>query len=222
MGARTTKMSLKKIVVFDWSGTLSDDRKPVYEANKVLFQSYGKEIQPYHEWEDSRCGNAAEYAKMRGIEDEPKEIQKRFTQCFKDITEKGIKPTPYKGIHDVLKILKKEGSVLFLVSSHPHEILVDEVKTYGVFDHFHDVQGSIFDKSVAIQSLIKKFSFENAQVVYVGDTIQDVRAAKKAGVKMFAVTEGYHSQEQLLKEDPDWIYPNVTHIPSLLDKIFSK
>jgi beta-phosphoglucomutase-like phosphatase (HAD superfamily) len=32
-----------KLYIFDWSGTLSDDRRPVYEANMRVLVAYGKQ-----------------------------------------------------------------------------------------------------------------------------------------------------------------------------------
>ena len=39
-----------RLFVFDWSGTISDDRKPVYTANMRLLQGHGKPTMTFEEW----------------------------------------------------------------------------------------------------------------------------------------------------------------------------
>ncbi len=43
----------------------------------------------------------------------------------------------------------------------------------------------------------------------IGDTPSDIRAAKKCGLQSVAVATGHYSQEELLKEQPDLVLPNL-------------
>jgi len=42
-------------------------------------------------------------------------------------------------------------------------------------------------------------------MLYVGDEIRDIRAARKVGIAVAAVTWGFNSQEALAAENPDFL-----------------
>ena len=45
---------------------------------------------------------------------------------------------------------------------------------------------------------------------YVGDSLLDVKMAKAAGVKMFSVTTGYETRDELTKAGADAVFENLT------------
>ena len=50
----------------------------------------------------------------------------------------------------------------------------------------------------------------------VGDTINDIIAARRAGIKSAAITTGFDSEDILLKERPDWIIRNIAEVKTLV------
>jgi len=45
-------------------------------------------------------------------------------------------------------------------------------------------------------------------VYVIGDTPLDVRCAKPHGVQTVGVATGFHSLEELVVEEPDYLFPN--------------
>ena len=41
-----------------------------------------------------------------------------------------------------------------------------------------------------------------SKTIYLGDMVQDIKAAKLSGLQSAGVTTGYHSREKLLRENP--------------------
>lgn len=206
-----------KLILFDWSGTLSDDRKPVYLANRKLLEYFGRPDITYEYWLHARCGSAIEFAKNNGVIAPDSEIQEKFTALFKECVSSGdAKPTPYPKIGTILKALKDAGKQMIVISSHPEPILRKEAEEYGVAEYFVEIIGSIFDKSVTIKEVCEKYNIPPKEACYIGDTCQDMRAAKKAGVFGIAVWTGYHSMEQLRAEEPHFLVEHVGFVPGLL------
>ena len=56
-----------------------------------------------------------------------------------------------------------------------------------------------------IKHLLKEKNFSNGDMVYVGDEVRDIKAAKKARVRVIAVTWGLNSRKILEKEHPDYL-----------------
>jgi phosphoglycolate phosphatase len=54
------------------------------------------------------------------------------------------------------------------------------------------------------------------EVVYVGDSIIDVRAAKAAGIKVASVTTGRYSHERLRNEGSDYIMDSLSELLDLV------
>lgn len=206
----------KTAIFFDWSGTLSDDIYPVFVANNLVLESYGAKKCQYQEWLDFCCGNASEFLLKFGIKDSAESIQQKYEKAFtKTTNELNIRPTIYHFSKDCLVALKEKGVTLIVISAHPQDALEREAKEYKIQDLFQYIIGSAFDKAKIIEEYSKKMNFAPENVVYVGDTVQDVRASKKAGVMSIAVYGGYHKKEMLEKENPDRLFENASKLTSL-------
>lgn len=68
---------------------------------------------------------------------------------------------------------------------------------YSSIDYFH--------KNKIIEKAMKKYGMEKENVIYIGDEIRDVKAAKEAGIKVASVTWGYNFESVLSKYNPDFI-----------------
>ena len=56
-----------------------------------------------------------------------------------------------------------------------------------------------------VSSIRKTFSLKAEEMLYIGDEIRDIKAAKKAGIAVAAVTWGFNSRESLAAEKPDYL-----------------
>ena len=75
-----------------------------------------------------------------------------------------------------------------------------------IFD-FDGTLADTFDLIFAITNRLSvEFGYKKAkaeEIVYIGDEIRDINAAKKAKVKVIAVTWGFNSKEVLSEYQPD-------------------
>jgi len=55
------------------------------------------------------------------------------------------------------------------------------------------------------------------EVLYVGDSVYDVRAAKRAEVRIASVPTGTYSASRLLDESPDILMNSITDLPRILE-----
>ncbi|MEB3145344.1 MAG: HAD hydrolase-like protein, partial [Cylindrospermopsis raciborskii 1523720] len=67
-----------------------------------------------------------------------------------------------------------------------------------------------------MSSVIKQRQIKPQTVIYVGDETRDIEAAKKANLKVIAVTWGFNSPEALTRENPDFL---IDHPRELLEAI---
>ncbi len=202
------------ILIFDWSGVLSDDRLPVYETNMILLGRYGKPRITFEEWLPKTTLSVREFGPVYGINVDPDQIFEEYVKAFNEMRSTGIHPTIYPGAKEVLGKLIQAGKKLILVSSHPEKNLIQEAAEYGVDKYFDLIVGSQKDKTEAILKICGEIDVAPSPqtVAYIGDTIYDIQAAKKAGVYSIGKANGYHAKERLLNENPDRVIEDVADL----------
>ena len=57
------------------------------------------------------------------------------------------------------------------------------------------------------------------EVVYVGDEVRDIKAAKRAGMKIIAASWGYNEREALEKYKPDLIVDRPVELIEVVEKV---
>ena len=130
----------------------------------------------------------------------------------------------HKGVKPLLSRLHREGYVLGLTTGNLKPIAYMKLKKVGLLKFFD--MGSFGEMSTrrsdlleqAIKTASRKFKikFTKNHVLYFGDTPLDIRAARKAGIKIISVTTGRHTHDILEKEKPDYILDGMVN----QDRIF--
>ena len=202
-----------KNIIFDWSGTISDDFKPVYEAIMIVMEKMISknisteefrrefELPPVKFWQ--------KYIPNIDLDEEHK--------LFLDAIHKVDPPTIYPIIKKVLEDLKSKGLNLFVISSHPHEKLMVEAVSYGITDLFSEIRGGIYDKVKSLEDITTENKLTKQETVYIGDMIYDIEAGKKVGVKTIAVTYGYQDKDKLSKMNPDHIISSPEELVNIIN-----
>lgn len=198
--------------IFDWSGTLSDDRMPVYEANLRMFSDFGLPKLTFKKWLPITTGTVFDYFQQNGVKEKPEKIYSVYRKYYQEVNEEGLLPTVYPEAQNILGNLKKLNKKILVISSHPEEKLLAEAKKFKLANFFDAIIGNVTDKPATIQSEVVKSNFDPQKTIYIGDTVYDIRSAKKAGVISGAIGHGYHSSKILLKEKPDYFFPDLKAI----------
>ncbi|MEX2007552.1 MAG: HAD family hydrolase [Candidatus Levyibacteriota bacterium] len=207
-----------KLLIFDWSGTISDDRKAVQTAfNRVAIEIGLKPIEDLRSWlKKSVREFENQYSEQLYKTKSPEEIRQLYFRHFSTLREEGIKPTVYKDALEALTTMKNKGKKLIVVSHHPHKSLVEEAEEYGLTKHFDEILGSIPVKTDEIIKVCKDMMIDVEKAVYVGDMVNDIKSAKKAKVISVALTQGYHDKKTLLREKPDYLLRKLSDLVNLL------
>jgi phosphoglycolate phosphatase len=125
----------------------------------------------------------------------------------------------FEGLSSILRTLKDAGYRLGILSSNSVDNVSACLAANGMQEVFDFVVGypRLFGKSTAIHRLLKRQGISRKGVLYVGDEVRDMEAARKAGVDGAAVGWGFHSLEILVNERPKflWTTPDAV-LPALL------
>lgn len=193
-----------ELYVFDWSGTISDDRQPVYRSNQLLLEHFNKQPVSYDVFYANIRASVFDFYEEQGITGNPEELYALYRRYLNQAIASGIKPVLYSDAHEVLNYLQSNGAVMGVVSSHPQENLEQEMQENNVRHFFDFVIGNCKEKTAALSTVASQASHPTA-AVYTGDMTYDIRAARVAGMRAAAVATGYHPYEVLEREQPDFL-----------------
>ncbi len=214
-----------KLITFDWSGVISDDRIPVYGANMQIARDYGKKPVGFKTWLSMTTMNAAEFLKKFGVNEDPEKLFQIYEERFDQLSSNGHPPKIYSDVKETLEYLKERKIRMAILSSHPKKSLEQEAQRYGIANFFQLTLASSRNKIQGLETICRTLQTPPHLTLYIGDSIHDIRAAKKANVKSAAKANhilklsGYHKEEALRNENPDVFLQTLSELKTVVEKI---
>lgn len=219
---------MKKAVVFDLDGTLSDSLDSItISANKAIgafgFAPYERERYKYF------VGDGADELLRRClIHDGDTElayfdrVREEYQKVFEEYCMYHVKP--YDGIRKVLSELKKRGVKIAVLSNKPHPRTLDVI--YDLFGegYFDCVQGQKPEverkpSPEGVFAISRELGIAVEDMLYVGDTGTDMKTGTGAGAYTIGVLWGFREREELEEHHADAI---ISHPMELLDYLDAK
>ena len=122
------------------------------------------------------------------------------------------------GMDEVLPELRKQSDHFGILTSNSVENVELFLKHHGLQDVFSFVSSTskLTGKAKHLRSICRTFSIEADDIIYIGDEIRDVKAAKKAGVPVAAVGWGFNSPEALVGANPNFLFHEPTELHGLV------
>lgn len=127
---------------------------------------------------------------------------------------------PVPGIRETLLTLRDRSHTLGIITTN-HRRNVMSFLRYHDLDLFHHLScdASLHAKHRSILRFMKRSRIPGRSMIYIGDEVRDIRACRRAGVRVIAVTWGFHSRDILMVEGPDHIIDRPEMIPRAIDEI---
>lgn len=200
-----------KLVVWDFDGTLADS----LSATVGIFNRLAPELgyKPIADVPAARSLTTRQFLREHGISlwRLPRLVRKYREAAAADADKLKLFP----GLAGVLAGLHAGGVRLGVLSSNKEDNIRRCLRANGTEDAFRFVVGypRLFGKAKALRRILRAERVAKADVLYVGDEVRDVEAAKKAGIAVAAVTWGFHAESLLRASEPDHV---LTEPPQLL------
>lgn len=207
----------EKLIIFDYDGVIADSLDMILG----VFDDICDEI------------NHKTYLKKKDIMEINNLISEELVKCIRVPKEK--RNFFLKRINELLKERSKnvnlfgniagtikslcKNSYLAIISAN-NEKAIKSLLMYNHLEEFFDCilgSGSKGEKSKKIEFLVGKYSIKKENTFFIGDTVSDILAAKKASVKSIAVTWGFQKIERLKKEKPDFIVENSNELIGIIN-----
>ena len=192
---------MKKAILFDLDGTLTDSGEGIMNCAKLALEHYGLPIPgeaelrtfvgpPLHE-SFIRFGVPAEEA-----DNAIKIYRSRYIPIGK------FENHPYEGIREVLAQLKALGHTLYVATSKPESMSVEILEHFDLAKYFDIIAGASFDRSRSSKEDVIAYLLSQCgdyeEKIMVGDTAFDVIGAKVHGIPTVGVSWGYGKVEDMV------------------------
>ena len=197
-----------KTLIFDFDGTIADTFDVGLEIVNVLANRWGKPSLNHLSVEEIRDMDAKTWFKKLGIPFwqiiySVKLVKQEFKKRLSEIAL-------FPGILHTISTLKNRYRIGIITSNsleNVNHVLDKYHLNFSSFD-FINSASSIFGKTRELKSVMKVHGLKKSDMIYVGDEVRDILAAKKFGVKIVAVTWGYNSKNLLKKFKPNYLIDN--------------
>jgi phosphoglycolate phosphatase len=187
-----------KVVIFDFDGVLVDTFDFARRINNEIRNVSLSE-------DDYRALFLGNFYASAG--QDPAEKITEPTPFFTAYTAELLKTSPIVGIREVLVSLQQSGCHMVIVSSSLDSAISDFLEKEKLSGYFSGIYGASVSKSKVykLRKVLEDYSVRSEEVVFVTDTLGDIREAGEVGIASIAVTWGYHSPQTLAEGQPSAI-----------------
>lgn len=222
------ELAPKGALIFDWD----DTKVNTFWSCLGLYASFAKAYglkEPQEDAVRALWGRPLQIL-IPGIypDTDPEGLVEKFQVYMAEI---GFCIQPFEGITETTQKLKEMGYVLGVVSSTHRQGLENTFVRYladlpresytFIFtaedSTVHKPDPAVFDG--AFEEL-EKLGVDSNRVVYIGDGINDFKAARDRGIGFIAITAGFATREDFISEglDEKFILGSVNELPEWLEK----
>ena len=127
----------------------------------------------------------------------------------------------YPNVKATLEALKAKGYTLAVVTNKPTKHVRPVLAAFGIDQLFDEMLGgqslpAIKPHPGPLYYLCGKFGFEPRQVLFVGDSKNDIIAAHAAGCAAVGLTYGYNYNIPISESGPDWVFDDFARLLEIL------
>lgn len=200
---------MKKLAIFDFDGTLFDSVWDVVTCFNKTLEIHGFPTLTHEEYLDRLGGNIDEIVALilddnstpENIELVKTTYEKLYSASPKENTR------PFDGTHEVLRALQERGILLAINSNRKNDSISYYVDKFFKDIEFTAIEGHNPDypskpSPCGVKRIMGKLKLSKDDVMYIGDTITDIRTAQNAEIDCVLVGWGYGRKEAFKSDYP--------------------
>jgi len=128
---------------------------------------------------------------------------------------------PYPGVVEALERLKAQGFSLACITNKAEAFTLPLLRNLDLYKYFQLVlSGDSLPKQkpdpLPLRHACEHFGIDSSHGVLVGDSSNDVQAARAAGMPVICVTYGYNHGHDIHQSLPDAVVDSLTEVPPYL------
>lgn len=191
-------------VIFDWSGTLADDRTPAFLATRQTIRDLGGRSITRAEFDRDFSLPALGFYRRYGVSQPAAAIDRHYFQVYERFAGRGrLLP----GVRETLGSLARQKIPVSIFSTLRQDLLEAACAAAGIGSLVATIQGSVPNKVKGMPAHLARIGRKaGPDVLFIGDTAHDVEAARRHGLTAGCILSGYHDASRLLAAGPRFVW----------------
>ncbi len=217
----------KELIIFDLDGTLIDSGPDLTLAVNIMLSHYDIDPLPIEDT-SSFIGNGAKILVERALHHtmQPEDItKKRFDEAFQIFftayrDNLSVDTYLYPGVLETLEYLDNKGYKMTICTNKPFEFIEPILRELGVNQYFATWVGADSlpkqkPDPAPLLHLAKVMNKTIDKCIMVGDSKNDIKAAKNAEMESVGVSYGYNYNEHISDYNPNKVVDNFAELQEL-------
>lgn len=212
-------MQKKKIILWDWNGTLLDDTRICIDAINILLKERGKNEINESIYRNIFTFPVRDYYALAGFDFNEETFEKPALE-FIEYYEKMIRKAKlFCDVRETLSAFHDSGYHQLILSAMQQDFLSKLVTRHKIEHFFSHISG--IDNHYAAgkvenaRRLLAKLEEMTGEICLVGDTVHDYEVGNKLGIRVILVSRGHQSEERLKKTGCE-VVNNLSEVRKLL------
>jgi phosphoglycolate phosphatase len=224
-----------KLIIFDLDQTLVDFIAIHDEAVGRLFKTmFGVEarLTEIDFAGRSLTDNLVELGKLKGIsaellKEESGELVERYEQIFAESIPQDVSHYILPGARELLDELSKTDNLIVLYTGDSPGIVKVVLESTGLDKYFKfslsgtevKSRADMVRQAIAEARRLTGRKFQGKDVVIIGDSVRNIECGKEFNALTIAVATGFHSEEELRRKAPDYLFKDLRDYEYILQSL---
>lgn len=131
--------------------------------------------------------------------------------------------TLYPNVKETLETLKAEGFTLVVITNKPTKLVEPVLTAFGIYHLFSETLGGqslpkIKPNPDPMWFICEKFGIQPSELLFVGDSENDVIASTKAGCDVVGLTYGYNYNVPIEQSNPTFVTSDFADVLKIATK----
>ncbi|MGE4570438.1 MAG: phosphoglycolate phosphatase [Gammaproteobacteria bacterium] len=216
-----------KLIMIDVDGTLVDSVPDLTHCVDEMMMQLGKEScgeVKVRQWVGNGVSKLVERALTGELEatpnsDDYEKAYPVFLELYAENTAK--RSCLYDGVREGLDYMKSQGYLLGCVTNKAEQFTLPLLKALGIFDDFSIIiSGDTLAKKkpdpLPLLHSAEYFGVSPKDCMMLGDSVNDVKAARAAGFAIICMSYGYNHGNDIADEAPDLVLDSMSELRDFL------
>ena len=194
-----------KYVIWDFNGTILDDRNLCHELLNELLKSEGSDLITYQKYLEVFGFPIKDYYMKAGIKFKNRSFKEMSEWFIENYQPLSLNLSLYEGVIETLKRLKEMNIKNICLSASKKDNLKEQLEHYKIIEYFDAVLGTnniaALGKKEVGRIYLNENKIKGEECLLIGDTLADYFLAKELKIMPVIFTNGHQSKKRLSSLD---------------------
>ena len=202
------KIEQSRLLIFDFDGVIADSVEVKTQAFASLYEPYGEEIVQKVLEHHKKNGGMSRFEKFKYYhrnflnKDIGKESINQLSDDFsKNVFQKVVSSKEINAVSDFLELHSLNEKIFVINSATPQAEIEKIILARGLNKFFSSVFGSPSSKLENIAKILNKYNCNKDEVVFFGDSRNDLMAAIEADIEFVGVGSNIRKEIENMKRN---------------------